>query len=221
MPRPVKRGLSYFPLDTDFMRDRKMQRLILEYGAEGISVFLGVLCEIYQTNGYYLPATGEIYFDIGFTLQMSEERVKEIVGYCVKVRLFDAKIFKSKGIVTSRGVQQRYMSICKRTKNEIDKSICLLPSDEVNATETGVSVAKTRVNVTETSVSAAKTPSKGKGNIKGNKKGNKKEIKKEENYECEQSGSYEEDQRADEGAAARQRELLRMAREAAASDPHA
>jgi len=221
MPRPIKRGLSYFPLDTDFMRDRKVQRLILEYGAEGIAVFIGVLCEIYQTNGYYLPVTGEVYFDIGFTLQMNEERVKEIVGYCVKIRLFDAKVFKSNRIITSCGVQQRYMLICKRAKNEIDKAICLLPADGVNVTKTPVNVAKTRVNVTETPVSAAKTPLKGKGNIKGKKKERKKETKKELNYECEQSEPYEEDLSGDAGAAARRRELLEMAREAAAGDRHA
>jgi len=216
MARPIKRGLSYFPLDTDFMRDRKVQRLILEYGAEGISVFLGVLCEIYATEGYFLPVADEIYFDIGFTLQVSEERVKEIVGYCLKIRLFDRKMFKTKRVITSRGIQQRFKLICKRSKGEIDKAYCLLRATEVNVTETLQNVTITGVNTPDQSFSGAITPLKGKGKGKGKGNIKKKENKKEENYEFEQSGSYEKDQRADDGAETRRQQLLRMAADATA-----
>jgi len=221
MPRPVKKGLSYFPLDTDFMRDRKVQRLILAYGADGIAVFIGVLCEVYMTNGYYLPVTEEVYFDIGFTLQMSEERVKMIVDYCVKIRLFDDKMFNSKRILTSVGVQQRYLFICKQLKRQLDKGFLIAEVEEVNSAKTGVFSEITGVSSVKTPVSSGDNPTKGKGNKKEIKKEKKKEIKKEINYENKQSGANEKDQPTDDGATARRQELLQMAREAAAGDRHA
>jgi len=57
MARPSKKGLAYFPLDTTFLNDRKTQRLLLEYGCEGVAV----LCEIYATNGYYTLRTKQIH----------------------------------------------------------------------------------------------------------------------------------------------------------------
>jgi len=39
-----------------------------------------------------------------FAFQMNEQRVKYIVGYCVKIRLFDAKVFKFNGVITCVGV---------------------------------------------------------------------------------------------------------------------
>lgn len=65
MARPVRTGLSYFLLDTTFMSDRKLQRLSLKYDCRGISVYLAILCEIYQTNGYFVTYTDEFCQDIG------------------------------------------------------------------------------------------------------------------------------------------------------------
>ena len=48
MARPLKKGLGYFPLDTDLYSDRKIQRLLRKYGCKGICIYLAILCEIYR-----------------------------------------------------------------------------------------------------------------------------------------------------------------------------
>ena len=79
MSRPIKKGLSYFPLDTDILSDRKIRRLFQNYGCEGFSTYMAILCEAYGTTGYYVRYTDDFCFDIGFTLNLKEEQIREII----------------------------------------------------------------------------------------------------------------------------------------------
>ena len=54
MARPQKEGLEYFSLDVDFFSDRKIKILKGRFGADGITYYLYLLCEIYKGHGYYL-----------------------------------------------------------------------------------------------------------------------------------------------------------------------
>ena len=54
LARPKKSGLSYFPLDTDFFdNDSRIKILKARYRADGIMIYVYLLCEIYK-NGYYI-----------------------------------------------------------------------------------------------------------------------------------------------------------------------
>ena len=72
MARPLKKGLGYFPLDTDMLSDRKIQRLSHRYGCKGVCTYLTILCEIYGERGYYIPYSNDFCFDIAFTLGLEE-----------------------------------------------------------------------------------------------------------------------------------------------------
>ena len=98
MSRPIKKGLSYFPLDTDILSDRKIRRLFQNYGCEGFSTYMAILCEAYGTTGYYVRYTDDFCFDIGFTLNLKEEQIREIIGFCVEIRLFNQELFALQGI---------------------------------------------------------------------------------------------------------------------------
>ena len=117
MSRPIKKGLSYFPLDTDILSDRKTRRLFQNYGCEGFSTYMAILCEAYGTTGYYVRYTDDFCFDIGFSLNLKEERVREIIGFCVEIRLFNRDLFARQGILTSFGIQSRYREINKRMQH--------------------------------------------------------------------------------------------------------
>lgn len=54
MARPQKEGLEYFSLDVDFFSDRKIKILKGRFGADGVTYYLYLLCEIYKGHGYYL-----------------------------------------------------------------------------------------------------------------------------------------------------------------------
>lgn len=102
MARPRRKGLGYFPLDTHFMSDRKIQRLAQRYGCNGICIYIAVLCEAYGENGYYACYDGDFCFDIGFTTGQDEKLVKEIIEFCVQIRLFDSELMEYRQILLVR-----------------------------------------------------------------------------------------------------------------------
>lgn len=196
MARPIKTGLDYFPLDTGFLADRKIQRLSRKYGCNGITVYLALLCELYGTNGYYLIYSDDLCFDLSFTLGLEESEVKAVVSYCVEIRLFDEELFHTRGVLTSLGIQNRFREISKRT------SVVMAPDLLVTAPKPGIFVAETGVCVTETPVIAAETPP--------NKNRNKNKNLLSANVEL----SYGTEPSSDREAALRRARLLEMAADA-------
>lgn len=206
MARPLKKGLSYFPLDTDFLSDRKIQRLSQKYGCKGICTYLATLCEIYGGNGYYVNYDTDFCFDIGFTLHLGEDEVRDVIEYCVQVRLFDCGLFESRHILSSGAVQRRYREVYRRNQPQLDPELVIseeAPFEGVSVAKTSVIAAETPVVVTETPLSASITL------LKGN--GNKKETLINSTRD-EKSGKIRYS--SDHEASARRAELLRMAADA-------
>ena len=128
MARPARKGLGYFPLDTDFLSDRKIRRLSQKFRSQGVITYIAALCEIYESRGYYVPFSKEFCFDLSFTLQLDEELVEQILIFCVEIRLFDRELLVSKGILSSSGIQSRFRAICKRNACRIDPELELSPA---------------------------------------------------------------------------------------------
>ena len=63
MSRTQVQGIEFFPLDVDFFSDKKIKILKARYGADGITVFLYVLCQIYR-EGYYTKVDDDFKFMI-------------------------------------------------------------------------------------------------------------------------------------------------------------
>ena len=200
MSRPIKKGLSYFPLDTDMLSDRKIRRLFQNYGCEGFSTYMAILCEAYGTTGYYIRYTDDFCFDIGFTLNLKEEQVREII---VEIRLFNQELFALQGILTSSGIQSRYREINKRSISRIS------PEWEIREETAPTSTVEISVPVTETPVLATETAPKGKG--KGNKTNTVTKIQARNEHSTSN----------DNGEAGRRAELLQMAANATSASRHA
>jgi len=135
MAKPQKKGLDYFPLDTDFLKDQKIQRLMLEFGCEGLSVFIAVLCEVYASQGYYVAIKGGFYPAIGFSVGVDETKVNEIVHRCLELDLFDRGMYEGELILTSRAIQLRYGVICRRMKRWIREEFRLVSDADFNDAE--------------------------------------------------------------------------------------
>ena len=200
MSRPIKKGLSYFPLDTDMLSDRKIRRLFQNYGCEGFSTYMAILCEAYGTTGYYIRYTDDFCFDIGFTLNLKEEQIREII---VEIRLFNQELFALQGILTSFGIQSRYREINKRSISRIS------PEWEIREETAPISTVEISVPVTETPVLATETAPKGKG--KGNKTNTVTKIQARNEHSTSN----------DNGEAGRRAELLQMAANATSASRHA
>lgn len=130
MARPVKDGVNYWNKDTDFYSDNKIKLLRSEFGAKGMYLLDYILTEeIYRKNGYYMAFDDDVCFlvsagagcglDVGF--------IKEFIAGCCRRSFFDEGVLKAFGVLTSRGIQRRYIRMVdKRDEIRMVKEYFLL-----------------------------------------------------------------------------------------------
>lgn len=138
MARPIKESLSYFPLDSDFFSDRKIRRLLKTFGGKGVTIYIYVLCEVYRQSGYFLQYDRFYIQDISDALGegFNKNLVSDVINFALNTGLFDKKVFDSNCVLTSAGIQKRYLSAkessAKRTfsVNEIFPQYCCINETE-------------------------------------------------------------------------------------------
>lgn len=116
MGRKTKTGLDYFPFEVDFFQDIKIRKLIKRQGGKAVTVYALLLCFIYR-NGYYIQWDEELPFIISEQTGFEEEYILEVIKSCVSLGLFSDTMFEE-GVLTSKGIQERYQDVCcslKRT----------------------------------------------------------------------------------------------------------
>lgn len=153
MARPISKGISYYPLDVDFMQNLKIRKVIQACGPNSIAIIMLLLGNIYGDEGYYMRWDEDVCFLITEALGVKDMYAREVVKKCLQVDLFDENLFNKYKIITSRGIQSRFFEITKRRKNDHVISEYLL----VNVAETNVNVAETNVNVNNNEVNASKS----------------------------------------------------------------
>ena len=152
MARPLKQGLDYFPLDTDFLQDIKVRRLIRACGSSAIPMLIGLLVNIYRGDGYYLRWDSDMTFLISDEVGISEGAAQEFINKAVQVGFFDKKLYEKKNILTSAGIQRRFFEITKRRKSVFyDDTLLLIDVNEytnlVNVNNNSINVNNNPVNV--------------------------------------------------------------------------
>lgn len=131
MARKIAVGISYFPLDTAFLRDIKVRRVLMACGANSIAVILALLSSIYEDEGYYIKLSEDLPFVIADTVGITEGATKEIISKLVQVGFFEKKLCSKFKILTSKGIQERYLKACERRKEvKIIKDYSLINIDE-------------------------------------------------------------------------------------------
>lgn len=110
MARPVKKGLDYFPLDVDFFEKEGIKFLAVECGASGISVLIKLYCNIFR-NGYYVEWKEDNAALLSWDMRgmVSKDTVADIVGVCLKRKIFSAKLYEKYHILTSQDIQDIYL----------------------------------------------------------------------------------------------------------------
>lgn len=128
MPRKAKTGLDHFPFDTDLFSDIKVRKLIKYQSAKAIAVYAYLLCIIYR-DGYYMKWDNELPFIISECLGFDEAFVGEAIECMVRLGLFSENIYRDKQVLTSRGIQQRYLrELSKLRRNGSVSEYSLLDS---------------------------------------------------------------------------------------------
>lgn len=116
MARPQKTGIDYYPFDVDFLRDIKIRKILKACGNSSISILISLLSSIYRDEGYYVKWDPDISFLVADEVGTNEGAVDEVIKKAIQVDFFDKDLFEKYKILTSRGIQQRYIKACERRK---------------------------------------------------------------------------------------------------------
>lgn len=110
-----KQGLEYFPHDVDLSIDEKIQLVESEHGLLGYAVFCKLLERIYR-HGFYIHADEKFIKLFSRTNGVDFSICKNIIDCCISEGLFDKKIYGKWEVLTSKGIQERYIKIVERRK---------------------------------------------------------------------------------------------------------
>ena len=160
MARIKKQGLDYFPLDTDFMHQRAVRRLMKQHGDRAFTVLLSALSAIYGGEGYYVCFNDAFCEDLSTELFDTDARqVEDVLQTAVKCGLFDERLCREHGILTSAHIQEQYLySSKRRRKRNLDERYRLVETDPARDDEKTETVAQPPEIVTQTPEIVTQTP---------------------------------------------------------------
>ena len=113
-------GLDYFPLDVDVFEDDKLLDVQNEFGPLGEVIYLRILCIIYKNSYYYKfeslnKLAAKLIKSIGGKWVRNKERILDVISLLAECNLLSTELMRS-GILTSTGVQRRYLKITGRRR---------------------------------------------------------------------------------------------------------
>ncbi len=123
----MKCGLKTFPLAVDL--DDSVKYIEAEFGMKGFAVVIKLYQAIFS-RGYYLKwdIDAELLFIRDYCLsEIGRNLVSEIVQRCVKRGVFDSVLFEKYKILTSKRIQETFLTATKRSKEVIFEKEYALP----------------------------------------------------------------------------------------------
>jgi hypothetical protein len=155
MARPVKQGLDYFPMDVEL--DDKFELIEAKYGITGFGVLIKLYQRIYK-EGYYIKLSEELLLIFSKRINVDINKVNDIINDCIKYNIFNKEMFDKFNILTSTGIQKRFISAVERRKDvEMIKQYIIvdinLINDNINLINTDIS---TQSKVKESKVKKSK-----------------------------------------------------------------
>lgn len=148
MARPTAKGVEYFPLNVNFINDLKVRKLLLSCGAQSIAVLIYLLSTIYKDEGYFVEIHEDEIDLIALDVNVTPEYVLEVINKACEVRLFDVNLYENFNILTSKGIQERYLKITERRKN----SVVITQFNLVNVYNNSINVNNNLINVNNNSI---------------------------------------------------------------------
>ena len=174
MARPKKEKLEYFSLDVDIFSNVRIKALMGNYGNDGFTAYIRVLCDIYRSKGYYLEYSDDYISIFSKDLGFTKEKTMQIINYLCSRSLLTQRILTgSDKVVTAKSVQERYQNIMKSLKRDVfvDNRIWLLNSQETESC----------IKVQSSNSKSEKNPNKSEKNPNKSEKNPTKESKEKYN----------------------------------------
>lgn len=176
--RPTKQGIDYFPMDVGFFTDVKIRKISRACGSQSTSILICLLCNIYKDEGYYILWDKDLPFVIADTVGVSEGAVKEVLIKSLQVGFFDQELYEKYKILTSSGIQKRFLLATYQRKETT-----IIPEYLINCANNSINCTINSINHSDNEQSK----SKGKVN-------RKKRKEKENNKETSPNGEEKKDE---------------------------
>ena len=148
MARPSYPGVLYFPLDCHLDDDIKL--IQAEYGLIGFAIVVKLYQKIYGELGYYCEWNRDVGLLFSQNNGVGYNLVSEVVGACLRRGIFCEKLYDQYGILTSRGIQRRYLKMVDRRIGEkisLEYALVECAQKQEDNTETLETVTETPVSV--------------------------------------------------------------------------
>ena len=130
MARPLKEGLDYFPIDVDMAADEKVEFIEAKYGPAGFATIIHLLSAIYR-QGYYIKWGEMQLYVMSKRINLPVNVLSEMVNQLVNIGFFDINLYEKYEILTSHGIQTRYLQACEyRKKISMVKDYCLINAED-------------------------------------------------------------------------------------------
>lgn len=169
MARPTAKGVEYFPLNVNFINDLKVRKLLLSCGAQSIAVLIYLLSTIYKDEGYFVEIHEDEIDLIALDVNVTPEFVLEVINKACEVRLFDVNLYNNFNILTSKGIQERYLKITERRKNSVvitQFNLINVYNNSINVNNNSINVDNNPVNVYKSTQSKVKESKVKKSKVK-------------------------------------------------------
>lgn len=110
------KGISYYPMDVNFLDDTKFGFIDAKFGAEGVVIILRLWQLIYNDKGYYCEWDEDqaVLFARRYGYGKKGNEVQVIVEEALKRGIFNKTMYEQYGILTSRRIQDVYREAVKR-----------------------------------------------------------------------------------------------------------
>ena len=113
-------GIPYVPLDCHF-DDDKIPMIEAEFGLEGFAIVVKLFQKIYGGHGYYCEWNDRVALLFARQIGAGGNVVREVVAASIRESIFDKGMYEKFGVLTSRGIQKRFMNVAKRRRQIFNK----------------------------------------------------------------------------------------------------
>lgn len=132
MPRPIKQGLDYYPIDVNFLQDIKVRKIIRACGTSSPTILISLLSNIYKDYGYFVVWDSDLPFLIADEVGVSEGAVCEVIKKALQVEFFNQEYYTKYKILTSKGILKRFIKATEKRKQvDILEEYCLIARSEL------------------------------------------------------------------------------------------
>ena len=133
MARPIKTGLDYFPLDI--RNDDKLDLIEAEFGITGFGIVIKLYRKIYE-NCYFYEWEEDQLLLFKKRINVDINVINDVINACFRRNIFDKKMFDNFKILTSSGIQKRFIQAVKSSRRSQvifeEKYLCKGINDYIN-----------------------------------------------------------------------------------------